>query len=131
MIVVLDTHVWLWWMIQPTRLSSAARRAIEVADLRLIAAISCWEVALLVDRGRVVLQPAGTTSDFVQTSLTYSNTQFADLTPQIAIRAAQLGPGFHKDPADRLIAATAMEFNVPLVTRDERMRAFAPLQTTW
>ena len=131
MIVVLDTHVWVWWMIEPTRLSPAARQSIEVAELRLIPAIACWEVALAVERGRLALRPAGTAGDFFQRALNYENTRLAPLTPQIAVRAALLGPDFHKDPADRLIAATAIELNAPLVTRDARMRAFTALQTTW
>lgn len=131
MIVVLDTHVWVWWMIEPTRLSPAARQSIEAAELVLIPAIACWEIALAVERGRLSLRPAGTAGDFFQNALGYSKTQLAPLTPQIAVRAAQLGPDFHKDPADRLIAATALELNAPLVTRDARMRGFAPLQTTW
>lgn len=129
--VVLDTHAWVWWMLEPTRLSPAALDSIELADIWMVPAISCWEVALLVQRGRLTLRPSDTAHSFLQEALDYGNTQLAPLTPQIAVRASQLGPDFHKDPADRLIAATALELNAPLVTRDARMRAFAPLQTTW
>ena len=77
------------------------------------------------------LRPSDTAHDFLQEALSHGKTQLAPLTPAIAVRASQLGPDFHKDPADRLIAATALELNAPLVTRDARMRAFAALQTTW
>jgi PIN domain nuclease of toxin-antitoxin system len=129
--VVLDTHAWVWWMLEPTRLSATALASIELADIWMVPAISCWEVALLVQRGRLTLRPSDAAHDFLQEALSHGKTQLAPLTPAIAVRASQLGPDFHKDPADRLIAATALELNAPLVTRDARMRAFAALQTTW
>ena len=129
--IVLDTHAWLWWISESSELSVSARETIERADALVIPAIVCWEIALLVARGRLSELVPATLAEFLDTVLRHATTQLAPLTPQIAVRASQLGPDFHKDPADRLIAATALELNAPLVTRDARMRAFAPLQTTW
>jgi PIN domain nuclease of toxin-antitoxin system len=130
-VIVLDTHTWLWWISRSPELSISARNTIEAADAIVIPAIVCWEIALLVAKGRLPELVPSTLAEFLHTVLRHATTQLAPLTPAIAVRASQLGPDFHKDPADRLIAATALELNAPLVTRDDRMRAFAALQTTW
>ena len=129
--IVVDTHAWFWWIAGSPRLSASARASIEHADAIVIPAIVCWEIALLVAKNRIPSLTPATVGEFLQKAVHHATTQLAPLTPQIAVRASQLGPDFHKDPADRLIAATAIELNAPLVTRDARMRAFTALQTTW
>lgn len=129
--IVLDTHAWFWWLTQSPQLPLTARASIDNADTVIIPAIVCWEIALLAAKGRLPAPLSVAVGEFLRAALLYRGTELAPLTPQIAVRAARLGPGFHKDPADRLIAATAIELDAPLVTRDARMRAFAPLKTTW
>ena len=65
--IVLDTHVWIWWVADPARLSKAARSAIEKARVRGVCTISVWEIAMLVERGRLVLDRE--VSDWVHDAL--------------------------------------------------------------
>ncbi|MBF6618698.1 MAG: type II toxin-antitoxin system VapC family toxin [Patulibacter sp.] len=129
--VVLDTHAWLWWLVDPQRLSPAARDAIEVADEIGIASISGWEIAMLAERGRIALdRPVGR---WVRDGLS-ADPRIVELplTSAVAVRAVGLGSeGMHGDPADRVLYATARDRNAPLVTRDEALRAFDPDGTLW
>lgn len=129
--VVLDTHVWLWWLATPEKLSRAAREAIDAADEIGIAAISAWEVAMLADRGRIELdRPA---VRWIRDALAADPRIVAlSLTVPLAAEAAQLGnDGMHGDPADRFIYATARDRRATLITRDEALRAFDPDRTLW
>jgi len=128
--VVVDTHAWVWFLTAPDRLSVKAREIIGGADKVFVPAIACWEVALLVFRGHLELSlPMG---DWFDAAFTDSRFRIAPLTPAIAIRAVSLDWP-HRDPADRLIVATALELGAPLATRDERItNAQIPgLLTAW
>lgn len=110
-------------------LSSTAARALTAADLVLLPAVALWEVAMLVEKGRIPTR--GTVRDFFATAIVPGRIELAPLTPAIAARSSELGARMHGDPADRLIAATALELSLPLVTRDRRMSAIPGLQTVW
>lgn len=127
--IVLDTHVWLWWLSDPDRLSAAAREAVDAADEIAISAISAWEVAMLEARGRIALdRPA---SQWIRAALDADPRIVpAPLTASIAVRAARLD-GLPGDPADRFIYATARERGASLVTRDEALRRHDPARTIW
>ena len=112
------------------RLSSAASRAIHQAlkDGGLaVAAITLWELAVLVARGRI--QGYGTVDDSVR--LLTQGVIVKPITAGIAAIASQFPQGYPRDPADRLIGATAKAEGIPLLTRDERLRADPLLQTIW
>ncbi len=129
--IVLDTHVWLWWVAAPDRLSPPAREAIDRADEIGIPAVCAWEVAMLVERGRVRLdRPA---ARWTRAALDQDQrTNELPLTAAIAVRAAALGAdGLHGDPADRFIYATARAHDAPLVTRDAALRSHDPQHTVW
>ncbi len=126
--IVLDTHAWLWWVSEPKRLGAKARRALEAADRIGIPAVSCFEVAALVARGRITLDRAPL--DWLQQALSLPRVDMLALTPLVAVKATQLGR-FHGDPTDRLIVATALLASAPLVTKDARIREYAALQTIW
>jgi PIN domain nuclease of toxin-antitoxin system len=129
-VVVLDTHAWIWWTDDPTRLSEAARQAIEEADPIGVASISCWEVGMLSLSGRVRLDRD--TRRWVRQALAQPGVMAIPLTPKVALDAALLEPeGFIGDPADRLIYASARDAGARLVTRDERIRGFDPRGTLW
>ncbi len=132
--ILLDTHVLLWWQAGGARLSAAAGRAIARADVLLVSPVSCWEVATLLGKGRIALDRD--VYAWVRDLFGSDEVQLAPLTPQVAVAAALLGPvGFHGDPADRLLYATALEHSVPLVTKDESIRSYAEqagdLRTIW
>ena len=122
--VVLDTHALLWWHAKSNRLSTEALRAIKDASAVLVSPISFWEIAMLVQKGRVALdRPTYTwVSDFQSTD----RVEIADLTPAIAVAAAAL-LDLHGDPADRILVATANAHGVALVTKDEKIHDHAKL----
>jgi PIN domain nuclease of toxin-antitoxin system len=131
-VILLDTHVWVWWVDGTTALSPAAQRAIDGAvtsgDLA-ISSISTWEVALLVKKGRLRL--AMEVGDWVARSEALPFIQFVPMDNHIAIRSVLLSSPLHDDPADRIIVATALAHGASLVTKDERLRKMRPLKTIW
>lgn len=127
---MLDTHAWLWWASAPDKLGDAARDAIDSADAIGVATISCWEVAMLAEAGRIELDRDVET--WIGQALADARVQPLPLTSTVAVRAALLGrSGFHGDPADRIVYSTARVAGVELVTRDQTLRAFDPRGTVW
>lgn len=126
---ILDTHAWIWWTTDPKRLSRTARRVLETSRTVGIAAISCWEVAMLVSRSRIGLDRAPTA--WMEQSLSERGIQLLPLTPAVAVRATQFGDAFQGDPSDRLIVATALVHGGRLVTRDERIRDSGLVEVAW
>ena len=120
--VLVDTHALLWWQAGGDRLSPAAARRIERADVVYLSPITCWEVAMLVTKGRVALDRP--VSAWINDLLATGPADIAELTPAIAVTAGQL-PDFHGDPADRIIFATAAARQLPLVTKDPRLHDLA------
>ena len=127
--IVLDTHAWIWWVADPARLSTAARKAIEKERVRGICAISVWELAVLIQRGRLVLDRD--VADWVHDALAVPGVEVLPLTPEIALAAGGPALDLHGDPADRMIAATTLVHRARLVTKDERLRAVQALDTLW
>lgn len=129
---VLDTQAWLWWLHDPGRLSAAARERIEGAVMNgnaRLSAISVWEVAVKVALGKLAL-PLPMEGWFAQASR-YPGIVIDTVGPLDAIASTLLPGEFHKDPADRLIVALARRHGAPLVTSDEKMRAYAHVLTIW
>jgi PIN domain nuclease of toxin-antitoxin system len=130
--IVLDTHVWLWWISSPEKLAADAARAIHDAAKKngiVISSISAWEVALLVEKGRLVLSID--VQDWVRKTESLPFVRFVPVDNAIALRSVAMPGAFHADPADRIIAATALVMGLPLVTKDEKIRAYPHLRTIW
>jgi PIN domain nuclease of toxin-antitoxin system len=125
-LVLLDTHVWLWLVAGSPDLATEARHTIDSAaalgTLR-IAAISLWEVALLASRGRIVLGKS--LSSWLAEALADPAPAIDPLSPQIAVEACSLPEAFHRDPADRMIVATARVTGAALMTRDQQILDYA------
>lgn len=122
--ILLDTHVVLWWQADADRLSVDAVRAIREAQAILISPLTCWEISSLARRERVLLDrdPRAWIDKLMRTS----GVELAPLSPEAAVWAGQLDrSAFPGDPIDRLIYATSHDLRIPLVTKDERLRAYA------
>jgi len=128
-LILLDTHAWVWWAAEPGKLSTRARKAIETSDEIGVSAISPWEVATLVARGRLALDRD--VLIWVRQALALPKLILVPLSPEITVDSTSFGPGFPGDPADRILGATALRLRIPLVTRDRRLRAEKALQTIW
>lgn len=122
--VLLDTHAVLWWQAGGRRLSGEAERTIDGATALMISPLTCWEISSLARQGRISLdrQP----SAWVDKLLRTSRVTLAPLTSEAAVWAGQLDSAtFPGDPIDRLIYACARDLRIPLVTKDEKLRAYA------
>lgn len=132
--IVLDTHAFVWWVNGDNRLSSAALDAIR-SELSgeegrvLISAISAWEVALLVDRGRLALSMD--VDDWLDTAAEIEGVQFVAIDNDVAVQSVRLPGAFHPDPADRMIVALARHLSATLITADDRIRAYKHVKTLW
>ncbi|WAC27215.1 type II toxin-antitoxin system VapC family toxin [Ancylobacter sp. SL191] len=117
--ILLDTHVLVWALEDDARLGPMARAALDRASAAgavHIAAITPWEIALLVQKGRLALtEDVGAWLDAV---LALPALRLAPLEPAIAVDSVRLPEALHPDPADRLIIATARHLRVPLLTAD-------------
>ncbi|MTV38854.1 type II toxin-antitoxin system VapC family toxin [Duganella radicis] len=130
--ILLDTHTLIWWFDNDPRLSVAAKRVIETelqTGLIGISSFSCWEVALLVSRRKIRL------SDEIRAWLgaleALNPVRFIPVDNNIAVTSIYLPLGLNNDPADRIIVATAMQLNIPIVTTDAQIRAYPHVQTIW
>lgn len=123
--VLLDTHALLWWQAGSRRLSNRAKLSMSAAQRLLVSPISCWEVAMLVAKGRVQLDRP--TAAWVRDLLAQDRVQAAELTPGIAVAAAELAD-FHGDPADRLLYATARSLHAHLLSKDQLLRRYGAAQ---
>ena len=131
--IVLDTHALVWWVSTPRRIPPKARRLIEDAvdagEGLAVSSISIWEVAMLVDRGRLELRiPVDTWIAGVE-ALPF--VQFIPVDNRIVWRSVALGGFTHGDPADRMILATALGLGATLVTTDARLQRFDAVKTVW
>ena len=127
--ILIDPHIWLWWATDPGRLSEAQIEAIESheSDIIGVSAISCWEVAKLVQIGRISL--GRSVREFLALALSYPGIQLLPLTPEIAVASTQLPGEFRSDPADEILVATARIHRCSLVTSDRKLQAYRAVRT--
>ena len=127
--IVLDTHAFLWWAQGSRSLSPRAMSAIiRDGDLG-IPAISLWELAMLADKGRIEFdRPVG---EWLETATMLPGVRLLPITPAIAAASVSIGRVLRQDPADHLIAATALTLGAPLVTRDTVIPRLPGLVTIW
>jgi PIN domain nuclease of toxin-antitoxin system len=131
-VILLDTHVVLWAAIERRRLSRAAESALKRAHRSgglAIASISLWELASLFARPRI--QTYGTVEMSVRQVLETVGVIVKPITQEIAILATQFPESYPRDPADRLIGATARAEGLALITQNERIRNSPLLKTIW
>jgi PIN domain nuclease of toxin-antitoxin system len=128
-VIVLDTHAWVWWVHGAEGLRPAQFSAVEAAESGVIgvSAVSCWEVAKLVERGRLELPRS--VEEWLSLALGYPGMRLIELSPEIAVASTQLPGGCHRDPADQIIVATARVNDCPLVTSDQKMLDYEHVET--
>jgi PIN domain nuclease of toxin-antitoxin system len=128
--LLLDTHAWLWRLLDPKRISANAEAAIaDPENELLLSPISTWETLVLARKGRLSLAPSP--SEWVLDALRRSAPTAAPLNHGIAMRSEALDGFPSEDPADRFLVATALELDLTLVTADRAMHEFGPVETLW
>lgn len=125
--IVIDTHIWIWWVTQSPRFTDSIKAIIaEHRDQLGLNVYSCWEVAKLVEKNKLQLHHP--VHEWTEKALDYSKVTLMDLTVPIAIKSTQL-EDFHNDPADQIIVATALIHNYPLLTVDKKIVDYEPVRT--
>jgi PIN domain nuclease of toxin-antitoxin system len=126
--ILLDTHIWIWWVDNSPRLTDSQRSWIDQhqADGLGLSVISCWEVAKAVESGRLTLSIP--VQDWLNAAIAYPGIRLLDLTIPIIVESTQL-TGFHRDPGDQLIVATARICQIPLLTADAKILAYPDVVT--
>jgi PIN domain nuclease of toxin-antitoxin system len=119
--IVLDTHIFVWWIQQSSQLTKKQKQILQENEPNGlgISVISCWEIAKAVELGRLELPLS--LEQWFDTALAYPGIQLLDFTPQIAIESTRLPGKFHRDPADQIIVATARIFDCQLLTADGKI----------
>ncbi len=131
--ILLDTHALVWWVADPGKIPPKARRRLEgaVSDKEpvLASSISIWEIAMLVARKRLELTIP--LADWLGAVEALPSLGFVPVDNRIAARAVSLEGFPHRDPADRMIVATAIGLGATLITGDARVRGYDPVQSLW
>lgn len=118
--LLLDTHIWLWSQLEPRRLSRRVAEALQdPANDLWLSPISVWETLLLAEQGRIQLDVAP--RDWVEAVSAVFPVRDAILTREVAALSRDIDLP-HQDPADRFIAASAVVYELALVTNDERLK---------
>jgi PIN domain nuclease of toxin-antitoxin system len=129
-VILLDTHVLLWWAVDPDRLSSAAAASLQAMERRggFASAISIWELGVKIQRGKLEL--GITIEEFTRRIEKTQAVQLLAVDTATWLRSLEL-PWDHRDPADRVIVATALLQRVPLVTADSEIQRFDGIECIW
>ncbi len=129
--IICDTNALLFDALQPDRLTDKARQALDDGEQdRSLACsdISLWEIAMLITRQRIIVDAEPRV--FLEAILAARHIQVLPISPRIAA-LSQSGLFPHGDPADRIIAATAMHYHAPLITSDGKLRQLEQFATIW
>jgi PIN domain nuclease of toxin-antitoxin system len=130
--ITLDTCALIFDALAPEKLTTDAKKAIARADKQsqlFCSDISLWEIGMLIEKGR--LNPGVDTHTFLQTILQARPIEVLPITPEIAVLATTLKNCSHYDPADRIIAATAISHKTTLITYDRKLKQFSSLSVIW
>jgi PIN domain nuclease of toxin-antitoxin system len=129
---LLDTHTWIWWHMNPKKLSQRVKKLIQDTagyDVLLLSAISPWEFSKLLEKNRIGI--SCNPEDWINRAIDMPGLRLIPLSPILAYRSTVLPQPFHNDPADQIIVATAREENATILTKDERILTYAHVQSIW
>ena len=126
--IILDTHIWIWLVDENPKLSAQNREIVrEHQGSGLgISIISCWEIAKLVEKNKLALERP--VEEWLELALNYPGVQLLELSLPIILESTRLS-GFHADPADQIIVATAKVYRTSLLTQDEKILNYAEVET--
>jgi len=126
--IILDTHIWVWWVDNNTRLTPKYRQWIQEYQQQGlgVSIVSCWEVAKLIEKNRLIFSVS--VDDWLSVALAYPGVQLINLTLPIIIDSTQLS-GFHNDPFDQVIVSTARILGCPLLTADAKILSYPDVLT--
>lgn len=130
--IVLDTHVWVWWVSHSRELPQRVRRLIDrnAGEHPIhVSSVSAWEIAMLAKKGR--LQLTMSADDWIAKCEALPVLRFIPVDNRIFVRSVSLPEPLHNDPADRIIVSTALHLGARLVTRDEKLRGYGHVETVW
>ncbi|MEA1923712.1 MAG: type II toxin-antitoxin system VapC family toxin [Pseudomonadota bacterium] len=132
MIYLLDTHTWIWWNMNPQKLSNKVKEIIGHSEMYgeiLLSAISPWEFSKLLEKKRVGISCEP--EDWINVALDMPKLRIIPLSPILSYRSTVLPQPFHNDPADQIIVATARAENATILTKDEKIRAYKNVKSLW
>lgn len=130
--ILLDTSTLIWWICLPEKLSQKARKVIDEAiekDEILVSSISVWEISLLLKENELgfFIDP----NNWLEKVESLPYIRFVPVDNKIAVVSVNLPNFLHKDPADRIIIATALNLGAKLVTSDKKILDYKQVQTIW
>ena len=129
---MLDTHTWIWWHMNPQKLSQKVKRIVGNTDRYdeiLLSAISPWEFSKLLEKKKIGI--SCDPEDWINSALDMPKFRLIPLSPVLAYRSTVLPQPFHSDPADQIIVATAREENATILTKDERILTYKNVRSLW
>lgn len=129
---MLDTHTWIWWHMNPQKLSQKVKRIVGNTnryDEILLSAISPWEFSKLLEKKRIGI--SCDPEDWINSALDMPKFRLVPLSPVLAYRSTVLPQPFHSDPADQIIVATAREENATILTKDTRILTYKNVRSLW
>jgi PIN domain nuclease of toxin-antitoxin system len=128
-VILLDTHIWVWWVDGSSQLKATHREHLEANESTglCVSVISCWEVAKLVELNRLEFRCP--VDEWIRKALAYPGIRLLYLTPRIAIESTQLPGTFHRDPADQIIVATSRLRGFSLLTADTKILQYEHVKT--
>lgn len=132
MTYLLDTHTWIWWNMNPQKLSKKVKDIIGKSDLydeMLLSAISPWEFSKLLEKKRIGI--SCNPEDWINVALDMPKLRIIPLSPILSYRSTILPQPFHNDPAGQIIVATARAENATLLTKDEKIHAYENVKSLW
>ncbi len=130
--ILLDTHVWLWLLHNPNQLSEPAKNIVTEAENSnsiLISSISVWEISTKQSLNKLILPLP--IEQWFKLAQQQPGTTIESLSPLDALHSANLPGEFHKDPADRILVAMARRYDIPLITRDQKILNYPHVKTIW
>ncbi|MBI5186155.1 MAG: type II toxin-antitoxin system VapC family toxin [Nitrospinae bacterium] len=128
---ILDTHAWFWAMESPEKIP---KRSLDILKNEEnfpfgLSTISLWELAKLVEKGRITLSIP--LAEWIAQALPPEFIEVIPITPQVAIGSTQLPGPFHTDPADQLIVSTTRSQDAVLITADKQIHKYGHVKTIW